>query len=140
MKKSQLRHIIRESIKELINEQSHTYPNIGQSCPNGFNSSAWQNAKGPGAPCYSNNSWYGLTSNFINNMNNGYANANDGCSWLDNKKSVKRNSLKNLQQTLVNGKKVYFCNGENPNWQTRLFNQIRWIGNKLNQEMAAGNC
>ena len=132
MKKSQLRNIIKESIKELMNEQG--------TCPNGVNS---VNVKGMGNdPCYSNNSCYGLTSNFINNMNNGFNNANanptqqnNGCEWLGNKKTAKRNAWIGLQTS-----GTAFCVGENPNWQARLFNQRKWIINKLEAEASAGSC
>ena len=132
MKKSKLRNIIRESIKELITEQIN--------CPNGSNVT---NVAGLNDPCYSNNSCYGLTSTFINNMNNGFNNANanptqqnNGCEWLDNKREAKQNAWMGLQQTSGQA----FCVGENPNWQARLFNQRRWIKNKLQAETAAGSC
>jgi len=111
MKKSQLKKIIKESIKQLMTEQS------GSSCIQ--NQQAMQSVSsnpqlGDG----------GITQNFINNM--------QGKPY--NFYQVRGNVINQKIQSLAGGYPsqggfLTFCQGENPMWQAKLTNKLFYIQN-----------
>ena len=129
MKKSKLRKIIRESIKELMNEQNSSGP-----CSN--NSMACHNMI-PNTP--PNSSW-------ISSME-ALAASNDGCSKIVMKEyeiSNKMNSKIGTQScTGPNGEFVHrVCNGQNPRWVAKLWAKLNWLGQSGSPFMrcATGEC
>jgi len=71
----------------------------------------------------------GINQNFVNNM------VGKSANFYLNRRQAFRSKRESLE---ISGQG--FCQGENPNWQARLFNQRRWIKNKLQAEAAAGSC
>jgi hypothetical protein len=144
MKKSQLRKIIRESIKELMNEQGSTPP--CQPSNGGIITINGDPATNPGACCTnitchhplyptciinSNvqnafNSWGGYNgvvaqwsgSTFENNMSNLYN--NQGCSGIQNKAQQLYQQEEQLANGWTNGA---MCAGDNPAWQMQLLSK-----------------
>ena len=130
MKKSELKNIIRESIKELMNEQGP------QGCPASCNH-ANQNSFN----CFQelNNTYmnfgniavgdFGITQNFHNNMMNAFN--NNGCTGLGNRLAQKQNQLTSL---IVNGNAggpvsggCTCCQGDSPMHQAQIGTRYMYI-------------
>jgi len=103
MKKSQLKKIIKESIKELMNEQA----NIDGACM------AVVMVPAPGPPPV-------VSQTFINNMQN------KNCNFYDNKFANFNNKMTNL----LSGNQPCLV-GDNPVWQTQLQHKKNYIRNNF---------
>ena len=127
MKKSQLKKIIRESIKELITEQWGPIPSsyCNQACHNTPNS---QQACSNVSSAISMSS-YGINQNYHNNLMNAYN--NNGCNALLSKRNDKAWQMYNL---INNGLNSSFCAGDNPIQQSQLYNRARYA-NHLHEQL-----
>ena len=102
MKKTQLRNIIKESIKELMTEQQSS------TCPNGVHQGALQAAQvGASNPQLGN---VGITQNFLNNM----------MGKNTNFYQQKANKFSSKAIQLNNNISQMFCINNNPMWQAGL--------------------
>jgi len=115
MKKSQLRNIIKESIKELMNEQYNPPTNIDPACM------AVVGAINPGPPPV-------VSQNFINNMQN------RTCDFYNNKLMnfyQKSGNLMTVQPGPLGGVSQPCLIGDNPAWQAQITHKINYIQNNF---------
>ena len=109
MKKSQLRNIIRESIKELMNEQN---PNE-QACIDigtTYNQQASNQIGQAGAAGFPFTGRPGITPQFVANM------TGKSPQFYTQRLNALFNKQRSLQSTNIS-----LCNGENPMWRAKLF-------------------
>jgi len=147
MKKSQLRNIIRESIKGLMNEQSGycgitgpvgsntNYPNCTHSTSN--SQQACSNIQGAFNQAFNGTlpmSTFGINQNYHDNCMNAYN--NNGCNALLSKRNQKwwqmDALINNGLHTSGYGKQP-LCAGDNPIHQSRLYNRGLYAWSLYNQ-------
>jgi hypothetical protein len=116
MKKSQLKKIIRESIKELMNEQ--TGPPIPGNNPTDPACMAVLGAIHPGPPPV-------VSQTFINNM------TNKPCNFYNNRLSTFYQNLGNLMTVQPGGAAQPCLIGDNPSWQVQIRHKINYIQNNF---------
>ena len=122
MKKSKLRKIIRESIKDILSEQTGCTYNTPNAISCGNALSNWSTFGTPGTP--------GITPQFVNVITNSLANGNCCPSYQ------KLNQLMDALDNLILGSGAsgqLCCDGQNPMQQVRLLNKITYIHNQLQQ-------
>ena len=117
MKKTQLRKIIRESIKELINEQISTNPFTGGgSGPNWQAAEAawdnWNASNQGGAPA--------PDQTFLNNMQG------KGCGFFEKRLEAQLDSFVNQF-----GGSFGNVGSSNPAWQSQKYARIMWLAGKV---------
>ena len=141
MKKSQLRKVIRESIKGLMNEQNQPLTACRQQILNQYNISYTNGfiyalvAYPPGmdscsAPNYNTPNFHNafdllqqgtVISQFQTNMTNGFN--NNGCSFITNKFNSILNSLPCMQ---INAGQCIWSES-NPVWQAKKINKMNYL-------------
>ena len=139
MKKSQLKNIIKEAIKELMNEQNQPLTACRQQILNQYNITSGffysLVAYPPGmdscnAPNYNTNNFHNafnllqqgtVTSQYQTNMTNGFN--NNGCSFITNKFNTIANSLPCMQ---INGGQCVWSQ-PNPVWQAKKILKMNYL-------------
>ncbi len=120
MKKSYLRKIIRESVREIMNEQS----GCTQNNPNTQLALQELNNVMSTYPPISPNA-YGLTPQYTNLIDTSIANGN--CCPAAQKYQNMGNQLNNIQ-----GSGMIPCDGKNPQWAVKTFIKILYAADALN--------
>tara|TARA_B110000285_G_C14491662_1_gene324222 strand:+ start:52 stop:465 length:414 start_codon:yes stop_codon:yes gene_type:complete len=129
MKKSQLRKIIKESIKQLMTEQVSNDP----CSPNSM-------------ICYQNIGNISTNSTWIANMEQ-LAASPGGCGKIAQKESNISSKMNSKVGTTgctgPNGEGVHrFCNGSNPQWVAQLNGKLNWLAQSSSPFMlcTSGTC